>query len=141
MEVNSSNFGKKGGQTYNIANAIRNFLNQMSEGGLNVASAVIKELLQNADDAEATELHVILDERKPPEEIKKIIEAISKETNKNYGFITEPALLVRNNAKFRISTDNSAEQDDFEAICSVAVGHKVNQATAAGRFGIGFNSV
>jgi hypothetical protein len=55
--------GQKGGQQYNVARAIQTFLGQMAEGGISIGSAVIKEMLQNADDAGATDVHVILDER------------------------------------------------------------------------------
>jgi hypothetical protein len=56
-------FGSSGGQQYDVARAIQTFLHQMAEGEADVASAVIKELLQNADDAGATTVRVILDER------------------------------------------------------------------------------
>jgi hypothetical protein len=124
--------GEKSGQEYDVAAGIKTFLGQMSEGGIDIAAAIIKELLQNADDAQATEVTVVLDERTripelPAEEYKRII---------------APALLVTNNAYFKLPEDVSEnEKDDFSAIKSVASGHKAGQATSAGRFGIGFNSV
>jgi hypothetical protein len=104
-----------------------------SGGGFSFGGAVIKELIQNADDAGASELVVALDERNgeglPPE-------------CKEYGPLFEPALLVRNDARFRIAGEVPAgDQDDFKAICEVAGGHKRFNPTAAGRFGLGFNSV
>lgn len=123
--------GQKGGQEYNVPNAIRNFLGQMMEGETRVAPAVIKELIQNADDAGADSIWVVLDERVSPENI-------SGELSRLYG----PALIVGNNASFRTADEvKEGEKDDFAAICDVASGHKRAQATAAGRFGIGFNSV
>ena len=124
--------GEKSGQEYDVAAGIKTFLGQMSEGGIDIAAAIIKELLQNADDAQATEVTVVLDERTrtpqlPAEEYKSII---------------APALLVGNDAFFKLPEDVSEnEKDDFSAIKSVASGHKAGQATSAGRFGIGFNSV
>jgi hypothetical protein len=123
--------GQSGGQHYDVARAIQTFLGQMAEGGIEVASAVIKELLQNADDAGASEVHVVLDEREHNENYPA-----------EYAPLFWPALLVRNNAPFRDSNDvGEGQQSDFAAICDVASGHKRFQATAAGRFGIGFNSV
>jgi len=53
-----------------------------------------------------------------------------------------PAILVRNNRPFKLKKEVAeGDTDDFTAICDVASGHKRAQATAAGRFGIGFNSV
>lgn len=126
--------GSPGGQRYDVARAIRTFLEQMaSGGGFSFGGAVIKELIQNADDAGATELVVALDERKgervPPE-------------CQAYGPLFGPALLIRNDARFRLAEEVEAgDKDDFAAICDVAGGHKRLNPTAAGRFGIGFNSV
>lgn len=130
MAVNPG-IGDRGGQHYDIVRAIQTFLGQMAEGGIGLAAAVIKELLQNADDAAASEVSVLLDERIPP--------AILPE---EYRPLLGPAILVRNNAPFRLPKDvRENESDDFTAIRDVASGHKRAQATAAGRFGIGFNSV
>ena len=118
--------GSPGGQRYDVARAIRTFLEQMAGGGgFSFGGAVIKELIQNADDAGASELVVALDERNG--------EGLPRECRGEYGPLLEPALLIRNDARFR--------QDDFTAICEVAGGHKRLSPTAAGRFGIGFNSV
>lgn len=123
--------GERGGQEYDVSAAIKTFLGQMSEGGIDIAAAIIKELLQNADDAKATKVKVVLDERAP-----------SPNLPDNFHPIQGPALLVGNNASFKLPQEVSAnEKDDFSAIRSVASGHKADQATSAGRFGIGFNSV
>src|SRR5687768_10937405 len=115
--------GSGGGQQYDIARAIRTFLAQMSaEPGFRCGGAVIKELIQNADDAGASELSVVLDEREVPSGFPP-----------EYECLIRPALLVRNDAPFRKGED--AESDDFLAICDVAGGHKLQRATAAGRFG------
>ncbi len=131
--------GSKGGQQYPVLRSIQKFLQQMAEGGARAAPTVIKELLQNADDADATEFAVILDEREPPAQLMQGA----------YAELLSPALLVRNSAPFHLCDDcrrNNREcehdkRDDFHAIRDVAAGHKRAQATAAGRFGIGFNSV
>jgi hypothetical protein len=108
------------------------------EAGGSFGATVIKELIQNADDAEASELVVTLDERKPP--------ALPLECGR-YAPLLDPALIVRNDARFRIAGEIVAgkvvkeDEDDFTAIRKVAGGHKQLNPTAAGRFGIGFNSV
>jgi hypothetical protein len=124
-------FGEAGGQKYPVLRSIQTFLQQMAEGGARPAPTVIKELLQNADDAGATEIAVLLDERERPSAFSM-----------GYADLLAPALLVRNNAHFKLPAElGPLDQDDFTAICDVAGGHKRAQATAAGRFGIGFNSV
>jgi hypothetical protein len=122
--------GEKGGQEYPLLRGIQMFLGQMAEGGAQAASTVIKELLQNADDAGATEMSLTLDER-----------SLRNGLNQDYRVLCSPSLLVWHNSPFRLGTDPGSTWDDFAAICDVAGGHKWNQATAAGRFGIGFNSV
>lgn len=122
--------GREGGQEYPVLRSIQTFLNQMAEGGARAAPTVLKELLQNADDAGATEMHVLVDERCP-----------SRDLPQEYARLFGPALLVRNNAPFRLKGECPGDLDDFTAIRDVASGHKRAQATAAGRFGIGFNSV
>ncbi len=122
--------GKAAGQVYNIERAFGTFLGQMAESGASLASMVLKELLQNADDAGATEMSVMLDQR--PLHAGLPQELLS---------LCGPALLVRNNSPFRLATEVGVEHDDFTALCDVAGGHKRALATAAGRFGIGFNSV
>lgn len=125
------NIGQEAGQRYDVADAIRTFLKQMAEHTSRVVPAVVKELLQNADDAGATRLDFLLDERHPPEDIQPGQEAL---------FL--PGLIIRNNAPFKTREDVAPGQlDDFEAICKVASGHKAGQVIAAGRYGLGFNSV
>jgi len=123
--------GQKGGQEYPVLKSIQTFLKQMAEGGARPAPTVLKELLQNADDAEATELSIILDERDCSR-----VSALCP----GYSALCSPALLVRNNRPFRLASEVGAAHDDFSNILNVAGGHKWAQATAAGRFGIGFNS-
>src|SRR5687767_5885899 len=86
--------GRPSGQTYPVARAIRTFLEQTAGGvGFSFGGAVIKELIQNADDAGASALVVALDERNgddlPPgcQEFRPLL---------------QPALLVRNSAPFRV---------------------------------------
>src|ERR1051326_6003595 len=106
--------GQKGGQEYPVLKSIQTFLKQMAEGGARPAPTVLKELLQNADDAGATELAIVLDERNGNR-----VSALCPE----YAGLCSPALLVRNNRPFRLAGEVEAEHDDFTNILNVAGGH------------------
>ncbi len=133
MNVTPEIIGEKGGQRFPVLDSIRTTVEEMGGGGGSVAGTVLKELLQNADDAGATEVSILLDERDGRRAIELCPELEP---------LCTPALLVRNNKPFLLPGEASPEdRGDFSGICDVAVGHKRAQATAAGRFGIGFNSV
>ena len=85
---------------------------------------VFKELIQNADDARATQVKFIIDWRQHP--CGTLLEPEMKHWQ-------GPALLAYNNAMF---TDQ-----DFENICELAGGSKKSDPTKIGRFGIGFCSI
>lgn len=83
-----------------------------------------KELIQNADDAGATEIAFILDTRQ-----HNTIKTFSPLYNKLQG----PSLLSWNNSFF--------SENDLKGIISIGVGSKREDTTKIGRFGVGFNSV
>ncbi|XP_074662511.1 sacsin-like [Tubulanus polymorphus] len=85
---------------------------------------IIKELLQNADDAGATEIHLILDTN--TYEANTII-------GEQYRPIQGPALLVYNDKPFRKS--------DLIGIQNLGEGSKGIDPTATGQYGVGFNCV
>lgn len=88
------------------------------------ANTCLRELLQNADDAGASEIEYVLDTN------------TYKNTPLLYEGLEEyhgPALLARNNSVF---TD-----EDFSSLSSVGDSRKRNDATTTGKFGLGFNSV
>ena len=82
---------------------------------------IFKELIQNADDARATEINFLIDWRCHPTE-----SLITKELKEWQG----PALIVYNNATF--------SDEDFDNICKVAGETKKNDPFKTGRFGVGF---
>ena len=84
----------------------------------------LRELLQNADDAKATEIEFVLDTARYNTE-----PLIHPDLAEYHG----PALLIRNNSVF------SAK--DFESLSSVGDSAKRLDLTTTGKFGQGFNSV
>ncbi|XP_057316917.1 sacsin-like [Hydractinia symbiolongicarpus] len=85
---------------------------------------VLKEILQNADDAGATEVNLTLDMRNHGTE--KIFSDKWKE-------MQGPALLVSNNGVFT--------QQDLSAIQALGQGSKCKEPLKTGKYGVGFNAV
>ncbi len=85
---------------------------------------ILKELLQNADDAKAKKMYIILDRRTHGKE-----SVISKEWQELQG----PALLIWNDSTF--------SEDDLKGIQELGLGSKRSDAETIGQFGIGFNVV
>ena len=85
---------------------------------------VFKEMIQNAEDARASEIKFVIDWRNHPTEY-----LLTREMEAWQG----PALLVYNNALF--------SDEDFINICEIAGASKKIDPTKIGRFGVGFCSV
>ena len=85
---------------------------------------VIKELLQNADDAKAKQLYFILDKRN---------HGTNKIPSVNWKDLQGPALLVWNDMGF--------SPDDLKGIQKLGLGSKRSKSESIGQFGIGFNCV
>ena len=108
-------FGQHEELTRRIQNIIRDYPFDMT---------ILKELLQNADDAKATKMHVILDMRKHSEE-HLLSEAWSE--------LQGPALLVWNDSVFT--------EKDLKGIQRLGLGSKRSDSETIGQYGIGFNAV
>ena len=108
-------FGKSEEVTRRIQNTIRDYP---------FDNTILKELMQNTDDAKAKKMYIILDKRTHGEK-----SVISKEWQDLQG----PALLVWNDSTF---TDR-----DLEGIQELGLGSKRSDAESIGQFGIGFNVV
>lgn len=88
--------------------------------------AVLKELIQNADDAGASEIYFLYDERCNENARHILLDQGMKD-------LQGPALWTYNNAVF---TDG-----DFENIVKLSGATKKNDGEKIGRFGLGFNAV
>jgi len=109
------------GQSDSLTNRLNTLLDDYSDG-----FAVPKELVQNADDAGATEVRFLYDERTNADSMSCLIDEGMKECH-------GPAFWVYNNATF---TD-----EDFENIIKLNGATKESQTDKIGRFGLGFNAV
>ena len=107
------------GQHEPLITRLSNILKEYKDG-----LTIIKEMIQNADDAEATEVNILYDARQHTTE-KLLI--------KGMGDSHGPALVVHNNSTF---TD-----EDFENITKLAGATKANKPLKIGKFGVGFCSV
>ena len=87
-------------------------------------TGIMKELIQNADDAKATEIHFIKDYR---------THRTDKVLDETFCPLQGPALCVFNNSAFT--------QDDLKGIQDLGMGSKAEDPTKTGQYGIGFNAV
>ena len=108
-------FGQREPLTQRIQNILRDYPFDIT---------VLKELLQNADDAKATKMYVILDTRQHGTESLP---------SDNWKDLQGPALLVWNDSVF--------SEDDLKGIQRLGLGNKRTDAESIGMFGIGFNVV
>ena len=104
-----------------LTTRIHNLLRQYRDG-----VAVLKELVQNADDAGATQISFLYDERQNSDSCKRLITDQLKECQ-------GPALWAYNNAAFT--------EKDFENLCKLGGATKELLCTKIGKFGLGFCSV
>ena len=91
---------------------------------------ITQEIIQNADDARATEVKFYLDCRHVQTLPHNLVESATfKELDRFQG----PALMSFNNAPFK--------KEDWDSIQSLQQSGKANNPHKVGKFGIGFNSV
>ncbi|XP_008803352.1 sacsin [Phoenix dactylifera] len=107
------------GQRVDLTRRIREVLVNYPEG-----TTVLKELIQNADDAGATRICLCLDRR---------THGAGSLLSGKLAQCQGPALLAYNDAMFT--------EDDFASISRIGDSKKQSQAWKTGRFGVGFNSV
>ena len=109
------------GQYEPLTVRLKNILKDYKDG-----LTIIKELLQNADDANATEVNICYDARNHTVSSNSLLFP-------GMAGCHGPALVVHNNAKFT--------QEDFKNITKLAAATKERQTLKIGKFGVGFCSV
>ncbi len=115
----SETIGMPFGQKEKLLTRIKRILQGYPKG-----SGIIKELIQNADDAQARELHLIVDPRSHP--TKNIL-------CEGWKRLQGPALLIYNDRPF--------QQKDLEGIQNLGEGSKERDPNLTGQYGVGFNAV
>ncbi|XP_052100792.1 sacsin-like [Mytilus californianus] len=87
-------------------------------------SGVLKELVQNADDAKASEIHIVADFNHYPSD---------KLFDESWKPLQGPALLIYNDSAF--------SEQDLNGIQDLGIGSKRMDPTKTGQYGVGFNVV
>ncbi|XP_010131961.1 PREDICTED: sacsin-like [Buceros rhinoceros silvestris] len=88
------------------------------------ARDMVKELLQNADDAGAKLVHFVWDRRQHP---------VKGTFSEAWNHLQGPALCIYNDSPF--------QQQDIEGIQHLGVGSKQGRQDVTGKYGLGFNTV
>ncbi|KAM9321383.1 sacsin isoform 3-T3 [Gastrophryne carolinensis] len=114
-----TSLGTEFGQKEKLTSRIKSILNAYPS-----EKEMLKELLQNADDAKATEICFVFDPRHHPAD---------RIFDEKWAPLQGPALCVYNNQPF---TD-----DDIRGIQNLGKGTKEGNPGKTGQYGIGFNSV
>ncbi|XP_067388869.1 sacsin-like [Emydura macquarii macquarii] len=112
----ASEFGAREELTVRLRNILREYSSSSRD--------VLKELLQNADDAGASRIHFVWDRRRHPTRC-----VFSEE----WGSLQGPALCIYN--------DKPLTQEDIEGIQRLGVGGKGGRQDMTGKYGLGFNAV
>ena len=120
LDISEDTF-EDAGQHEPLTVRLKNILKDYKDG-----LTIVKELLQNADDAEATEVNICYDARTHTVKPNSLFFPGMQECH-------GPALVVHNNATF--------SQDDFTNITKLAAATKASKALKIGKFGVGFCSV
>lgn len=85
---------------------------------------ILKEIIQNADDARATEVHFIHDPRQ---------HGTTRVLSERWKHLQGPALCIYNDCAFT--------EQDIEGIQRLGIGSKTDSPEKTGKYGIGFNAV
>ncbi|KAJ7375481.1 hypothetical protein OS493_002255 [Desmophyllum pertusum] len=120
-EPEEQSIGEEFGQHEKLTTQLNRLLEQYTDG-----FAVLKELVQNADDAGATEVRFLYDERTNKDAMTRLLDKGMKECQ-------GPALWVYNDAAFK--------DEDFENIEKLSGATKKHDTEKIGKFGLGFNAV
>ncbi|XP_060636280.2 sacsin-like [Anolis sagrei] len=111
----ATDFGAKEDLCTRLSNILRDYSSSQD---------VLKELLQNADDAGASVVHLVWDQRQHPTE---------RSFSDEWHVLQGPALCIYN--------DRTFEMSDLEGIQRLGSGGKGRRRDATGKYGLGFNTV
>ena len=114
LDESWGDFGQQERLTVRLKELIRNYPRGVG---------IIKEFIQNADDAGAKSLAVLLDMRKHP---------ATHIRDSRMARLVGPALLIANESVF--------SPRDFESIQHIGESNKTESGPKTGRFGLGFNT-
>ena len=121
LETDDMEIADEFGQEEKLTFRLNRLLEEYTDG-----FAVPKELIQNADDAGATEVRFLYDERTNEDSLTCLFDEGMRECQ-------GPALWVYNDAEFR--------EEDFSNITKLNGGTKELRTEKIGKFGLGFNAV
>ncbi|XP_078348598.1 sacsin-like [Oculina patagonica] len=121
LDADELSIGEEFGQEEKLTTRLSQLLEEYTDG-----FAVLKELIQNADDAGGTEVRFLYDERTNEDALTCLF-------NEGMRHCQGPALWVYNDAVFK--------DEDFVNITKLNEATKVHNTEKIGRFGLGFNSV
>ena len=121
LEPDELGVGEEFGQEEKLTRRLNRLLEDYTDG-----FAVPKELIQNADDAGATEVRFLYDERSNEDAMTCLIDEGMKDCQ-------GPALWVYNDAVF--------QNEDFENLTKLNGATKEQDTQTIGKFGLGFNAV
>ena len=121
LDPDELSIGEEFGQEEKLTTRLNQLLEEYTDG-----FGVLKELIQNADDAGATEVRFLYDERTNEDALTCLI-------NEGMRDCQGPALWVYNDAVFK--------DEDFKNITKLNEATKVHDTETIGRFGLGFNAV
>ncbi len=106
------------GQAESLTSRLKTILDMYPDG-----NPIFSELVQNADDAGATKVCIMIDKNTYPSE--SLLDS-------KMSALQGPSLLVFNDAKFT--------EADFKSLARIGQGSKLEKLATTGRFGLGFSS-
>lgn len=115
----SKGFVEAFGPSESLTGRLRTILDMYPDG-----NPIFSELIQNADDAGATVVRIMIDENTYKSESLM---------DPSVSALQGPALLFYNDATF--------SESDFRSLARIGQGSKLEKLSTTGRFGLGFNSV
>ncbi|XP_041369756.1 sacsin-like [Gigantopelta aegis] len=124
LEEDSDKMGYSCMRLPNLIAQLKSILDQYSDNG-----QILKELVQNAEDARAREVHIIYDARNCNAQLS----VSAKKKNNHLKALKGPGLCVYNNEQF--------SKADWQGIRSIQNSVKEEDRLTVGRFGLGFKSV